>query len=190
MKRLPKSASLARALLCAAVALSAAGVSGAAWAAQSTTASTEVSFVADGQVSVTVPARIVCAVKGDGGLVCPDSMEIRNNGAWPVHVASVEAAPAEGFALETDGTIGASGQENAIWSSFSDGSGASFQIGDAAQEGGAVLATGFTAAAGGAVPLSMEGGMRNVDASLGDSAVDAYEVTWTVAAGERATDGE
>lgn len=156
---------------------------GSAKAVESVEASVPVTFTADGQVSATVPARVVCAVSPDGTLVCPDGTSLRvvNASAFPIHVSSVEIAPAEAFTVVSEGDL--AGGRNVIAAAFESGPGAI----EAAEATGGEYAVeaGFSAAAGGSMPIAMSGEVAGFDVALTDTAVRAFDVVWTVAPGER-----
>ena len=156
---------------------------GSAKAVESVEASVPVTFTADGQVSATVPARVVCAVSPDGTLVCPDGTSLRvvNASAFPIHVSSVEIAPAEAFTVVSEGDL--AGKRDAIAAAFESG-GAAIEAADAV---GAALSveSGFSATSGGTMPVEMTGAVSALDVVLTADAAAAFDVVWTVAPGER-----
>lgn len=183
-----KPASAAKAARCAAaVGLSCALAatllaSGQAGAVVTVEDAVPVSFVADGQVSATVPARVVCAVEPDGTLVCPDeeAYRIENHGAYGIRVSRVEAQAASPFELAAPGAL--SEGRNAVQAAF-ESQGGSFEAADA--QGGLAVEHGFAVEAGGSMPIRMTGACGGLDVALTDVAVRAFDVVWTVAPGER-----
>ena len=156
---------------------------GSAEAVESVEASVPVTFTAEGQISATVPSRVVCAVSPDGTLVCPDSSALRleNASAFAIHVSSVEVVSAEAFTVVAEGEL--AGKRDAIAAAFESGGAAI----EAAGALGAALGveSGFTATSGGTMPVEMSGAVSELDVVLTADATAAFDVVWTVAPGER-----
>lgn len=156
---------------------------GHAEAVESVEASVPVTFTAEGQISATVPSRVVCAALPDGTLACPDSTALRveNGSAFPIHVSSVEVMPAEAFTVVAAGEL--AGKRDAIAAAFESGTGA---IEAAEALGGKLdVESGFTATSGGTMPVAMTGAVSALDVALGAEATAAFDVVWTVAPGGR-----